>query len=474
MIIRALLLSTLVFSSAGVTWSEEQWKAGVAKENITPDEWIWMSGYGSRNHPAESKLTDLWAKALVLQDASGRHGVLITLDLVGIDRQLASTVAQQIEAKHNLDRSQIAFCCSHTHTGPALKNNLGPLHYLVISEEQQHKVEAYGESLKQKIVGVVDAAFARLKPAKLSWGSGTSSFATNRRENRPESDVPRWRLDGMLKGPVDHDVPVLAVHDVAGKLVSVVFGYACHATVLSIYSWSGDYPGFACAMLEENHPDAIAMFWAGCGADQNPLPRRTVELAKHYGQRLAAAVDAVLMTTEMQELSPTLSTTFREIPLPLDTLPSREQIEANTQSSNKWEVARAKMLLSQLDRGEPLSQTYPYAVGSWILGDDVQWVFLGGEVVVDYALRIKDEQRGQRSWIAGYANDVMAYIPSRRVLREGGYEGGGSMVYYGLPAHWSPDVERLIVDEVQRQLIHRQSLRQPTPKSKENSQRLEP
>jgi hypothetical protein len=45
----------------------------------------------------------------------------------------------------------------------------------------------------------------------------------------------------------------------------------------------------------------------------------------------------------------------------------------------------------------------------------------------------------------------MAYIPSRRVLAEGGYEGGGAMVYYGLPTVWSPDVEELIVREARRQ-----------------------
>jgi hypothetical protein len=47
----------------------------------------------------------------------------------------------------------------------------------------------------------------------------------------------------------------------------------------------------------------------------------------------------------------------------------------------------------------------------------------------------------------------MAYIPSRRVLGEGGYEGGGAMVYYGLPSPWSDEVEKVIVDEVKRQAV---------------------
>ena len=75
----------------------------------------------------------------------------------------------------------------------------------------------------------------------------------------------------------------------------------------------------------------------------------------------------------------------------------------------------------------------------------MQFITLGGEVVVDYAFRLKSELSGVKTWVAGYSHDVMAYIPSRRVLQEGGYEGGGAMVYYGLPASWNPAVEETII-----------------------------
>jgi hypothetical protein len=110
------------------------------------------------------------------------------------------------------------------------------------------------------------------------------------------------------------------------------------------------------------------------------------------------------------------------------------------------------MLLENLDAGQALTQRYPYPIAMWKLGQDVQWAFLGGEVVVDYALRLKGELSGRKTWVAGYSNDVPAYIPSRRVLAEGGYEGGDAMVYYGLPTRWAPEVEELIVAEVHRQI----------------------
>ena len=101
-----------------------------------------------------------------------------------------------------------------------------------------------------------------------------------------------------------------------------------------------------------------------------------------------------------------------------------------------------------MEQGSPLSATYPYPVQVWRLGPELTWVALGGEVMVDYSLRLKKELGLGKTWVAGYSNDVMAYIPSLRVLKEGGYEGGGAMVYYGLPSPWAPRVEEDIVTAV--------------------------
>ena len=439
-----------VLVCTGSVPADEAWRAGAAKINITPDKLIWMSGYGNRDHPAEGKLTDLWAKALVLDDAAGQRGVLITLDLVGIGRKLSLTICDSLKQQYGLDRRQVAICTSHTHTGPAVGRNLEPLHYLQVDHHQRSLIDQYAETLHRKVIELVGHAIQDLSPSSLAWGNGTATFAVNRRNNS-ERHVPQLRLAKELKGPFDHDVPVLSIRNSEGQLKSVVFGYACHSTVLSFYQWSGDYPGFAQQELEDSHPGCVALFFAGCGADQNPLPRRTVELAQHYGRRLATAVDAVLLTSEMTPVSSQLKTSYEEIDLALDTIPSRDQIEADARSENRFVAARAKMFLGRMDAGQPLSQTYPYPVGAWQLGE-IQFVILGGEVVVDFALRLKAELAGAKTWVAGYANDVMAYIPSRRVLREGGYEGAGAMVYYGLPTPWAPTVENDIVHSARTQL----------------------
>ncbi|MCI0459239.1 MAG: neutral/alkaline non-lysosomal ceramidase N-terminal domain-containing protein [Gemmataceae bacterium] len=423
------------------------WKAGAARVNITPKERMWMSGYGGRDKPAEGKLHDLWAKALVLEDPSGRRAVLVTMDLVGIDRTLSVEVCRAFKEKYGLAREAILLSVSHTHTGPVVGGNLAPMYDL--DAKQQKYIADYTRELHASLVRVVGDALERLAPAELSWGIGHSTFAVNRRTNK-EASVPKLREAGRLKGPVDHDVPVLAVRDPQGQLTAVVFGYACHATVLSFYQWSGDYAGFAQIELEKAHPGAVALFWAGCGADQNPLPRRTVQLAEHYGRRLADAVEDVL-GSPTAPVTGGLGAAYAEVDLPLSDLPSREQLVKDALAKDRFVARRAKMLLEQLKEKGSLRGIYPYPVQVWQLGSELTWVALGGEVVVDYALRLKKELGPGKTWVMGYANDVMAYIPSLRVLKEGGYEGGGAMVYYGLPAVWAPRVEEILVAAVHEQ-----------------------
>ena len=445
----AVNVASVFCFAADFARGQTQWKVGVARVNITPEPAMWMAGYASRNHPATGKLTDLWAKALALEDDRGQRAVLVSLDLVGADGQLTRAICRELRMAHSLERDQIAFCFSHTHTGPVVGRNLAPLHYLQLDESQRQRVDQYAAHLHQLVVQVVGKAVAGLAPAHLAWGTGAATFAVNRRNNS-EPQVPALRASGTLVGPSDHAVPVLAARRDDGQLVVALFGYACHATVLDFYQWSGDYPGFAQIELEKQHPGCLALFWAGCGADQNPLPRRKTDLAKQYGKQLAAAVDQVL-ATKMDRIEGALTTSYREVPLPLDQLPSPEEIAQDVSSKNRYTAARARMLLAKLAEGRPLEPSYAYPVGVWRFGKQIQFVFLGGEVVVDYALRLKLELGGQRTWVAGYSNDVMAYIPSRRVLREGGYEGAGAMVYYGLPTTWAPDIERRIVDAVHAQ-----------------------
>jgi len=117
-------------------------------------------------------------------------------------------------------------------------------------------------------------------------------------------------------------------------------------------------------------------------------------------------------------------------------------------SSDVYTQRNAQLMLAILDRDGKLPDHYPYPIEVWQFGKDLTLIALGGEVVVDYSLRFKRQYGFDNVWVAGYSNDVFAYIPSRRVLLEGGYEGGGAMLVYGQPAPFTWAVEETIAEKV--------------------------
>lgn len=442
---RAALVLLIAAAMGPTPATAAGWQAGTSKVAITPRESMWMSGYAARTKPSEGAVHDLWAKALAIRAPDGRKALLITLDVVGIDRDLSNRIRDALKQRHGLDRDRIVLSCSHTHCGPVIRTNLLTMYRL--DDAQRRKIAEYAKRLEQAVVDVAGEAIGHLADARLAWSVGRSDFAVNRRANR-ERDVPALRDRLALKGPVDHDVPVLRVARPDGSLISVVFGYACHCTVLSFYKFCGDYAGFAQYDIEARHPGATAMFVAGCGADQNPIPRGALSLAERYGKQLAGDVEGVL-SGPMRPIERGLSTSYEEIPLAFSHIPTREELEKDTRAANYPVAGRARYLLEVLDARGRIEPTHSYPIEVWKL-DDLTWIFLGGEVVVDYSLRLKRNLGSSHTWVSSYCNDVMAYIPSLRVLKEGGYEGATSMAPYGQPSPWAESVEEAIIEAIAR------------------------
>ncbi|WP_128548472.1 neutral/alkaline non-lysosomal ceramidase N-terminal domain-containing protein [Larkinella soli] len=415
------------------------WKAGVARVVITPEQPMWMAGYAARNHPAEGKLHDLWAKALALEDETGKRAVLVTTDLLGFPKGLSDRIRERLRTGQNLSKAQVILSSSHTHSGPVLKDALYDIYPLEPAELA--KVADYTRRLEDQVVALIGQAVKNLEPVRLFAANGVTRFQVNRRNNREAV----LRDQSELKGPNDYAVPVIRVEDAKGGLKAVVFGYACHPTVLDTYQWSGDYVGFAQLELEKGHPGATALFFQGAGGDQNPLPRRTVPLARQYGRELAAAVDRVLEDA-MRELPAGLTTAYTEVDLRLAPPPSESELAKMTTEGESYMKRWAARMLTEKKQGKPVLTSYPYPVQLWKLGDQ-PLLSLGGEVVVGYAVELK--RRFGREWfVMGYSNDVMGYIPTHTVLQEGGYEGASSQMVYGLPSVWDASIETAILQAV--------------------------
>lgn len=421
----------------------QEYKVGVARFDITPRDPIWLSGYGSRNKPSEGVEQQLFAKALAIEDAGGARSVLVTVDLIGFPAEFTDKVAEVVKTKHGIARDRFMLVASHTHTGPVMYNSLGGMFDL--KGRDAEVVESYTRRVMDELPVLVGDALRDLKAARLAFGHGRATFAANRRVFRANGVQFGVNPDGL----VDHDVPVLRVDEADGKLLAIVFGYACHCTTLGgdHFRIGGDWAGYAQEYLELAHPGATALFVTGCGADSNPEPRGKLEFARQHGAHLAGSVAAVL-TRPMAPVTGTIRAAFDHVQLPLAEPPSRDEFVKRLSDRNEFVRRHAQRQLDVLDRNEPLMKSYPCPVQVWRFGEDLTLIALGGEVVVDFVLRLKRELGAEKLWVAGYANDVFAYVPSVRILTEGGYEAEYNLIYYGLPTRFAPAVEETLIRSI--------------------------
>jgi neutral ceramidase len=435
-VVAGTALSPLVFTPQRGETQTAGWRAGVAAVDITPSESLWMAGFAWRTQASQGVALPLHAKALALSASGRRPSILVTVDLLGLTADMTARVANDVRRRHGIARADLLFNASHTHCGPVVDEQLSVAYDL--SPEQWAAIRKYTTRLEGQLVSVIGDAVARLRPARVGYSRGEAGFAANR------------RVTFTPDGPVDHSVPVLRVSRSDGAPLAIVFGYACHNTTLqdTFVRYHGDYAGVAQAALEERHQGTTALFVSGCGADANPRPRGTLEDVQAHGTALADAVDRAL--PQSQPLAPVLRTAFGTVDLPFVTDAARERWRKRLTIEEVYLRRHAALMSRAVAQNGRLPRAQPNPVQAWRVGTDLTLVALGGEVVVDYALRLAREHPDSRMWVAGYSNDVFGYVPSLRVLREGGYEGGDAMIYYGRPAPFTDGVEELVVGEVRR------------------------
>jgi hypothetical protein len=416
---------------AGALWGADL-KAGFGRRQITPPLPILMAGFDNRTKPAESVANDIWVKSLAFQDSTGQKLIVITVDLVTMPREMIDMVAARVTYRQHIDRSHVVINMSHTHSGPALE---WPPH---TDREMMLRIETYRNKVIDSMAEAAAAAVADLQPAEITYATGKVGFSHNRRERTPNGG---WVFGMDPKGPVDQTVPVLRVLGPGGKVRGVLFGLSCHPSVLTyeFFMISGDYAGIAQAAWEKAHPGATGMFMQLCGGDQNTYPRRKVELVEKYGLELATEVARVTegpMKTVHGPLKIAMLTT--ELPFAPFSL---EQYEKQAKDPDELVRTHAERLLRQYQSGQAPLPGLPYTMQAIQFGKDLTLLAMNGEVVVDYCLRVKKEYGAEGMIVAGYSNARPCYIPSLRVLKEGGYEARDNILMGSLPNLFSDQVE---------------------------------
>ncbi|MBN1418455.1 MAG: neutral/alkaline non-lysosomal ceramidase N-terminal domain-containing protein [Planctomycetes bacterium] len=453
-IIGAIAFLAAAATTRGVRGAEasSEWKAGVASTVITPDLPVWLDGYAARDKPAEEKVHDLLAKALVIEDAAGTRFVIVSADILRIPREVRDAVAKEARERFGIAPENLLLNASHTHCGPMVTVREASLWNA--PPEFVKKSQDYIAGLGPAFIDLIGRALDALAPARLSYAHARAGYAMNRRLKTDRGVLNHPNPDG----PVDHDVPVLRIEDPPTekdpgvRIRALLFGYACHATTLCFFQVCGDHPGFAQRYVEEAHPGTTALYLAGCGGDQNPYPRHGpdgLEYCMQHGRALANAVETALLARPRPVRGP-LRAALSEIALPFASVPTREALESQAASRNASERKRAEALLAILERDGSLPASYPYLIQVVRFGDDLVLAALAGEVVVGYSLQLKAKIEGPAVWVAGYSNDVFGYVPTARILEEGGYEGTGSLSLSALTAPFDPSIETRILEEVHR------------------------
>ena len=421
-----------------------QWQVGVAKADISPVESVPLAGYGGKTRMSKEIIHPIWLKAVAIKDSKGETSGLVTADLVGLSNKMVAIIANSAIEKYKIPRANLILNTSHNHSCPVTEDVLW-LYYELTPEEMAAK-DRYTAMIYKRYDEVISDALKNMEPAELHYELGLAGIAVNRRRSRgPESRA--------FGGQVDQDVPVITVKS-GNQLKAVLFGYSCHTTALGGLSINGDYAGFAQLELEKANPGSVAMFIQNCGGDANPLPRirgndqEATRLASMYGSILAESVRQVI-SAPMKPLSGPLTAVIGETELFLQPGVPLAELKKQLPGLNGMAKRVVEHQIDQYEKQGAPPDRVKYPIQVWRFGTDFTFIALTGETVVDYSLKFKGLYGWNDTWVFGYNNDLLSYVPSERVLKEGGYEGDSGMAEYGHRAPYKKGIE----DQISK-LVH--------------------
>ncbi len=463
--------------------AETQWHIGFGKVEVTPNEPVRLSGYASRDKPHEGVADPLFARAMALSEsapesvspgdkqpntASQRPAtrVIVSVDSIAVVASMTQRISEVLEKEYGISRSDFVLCSTHSHAAPHASSGLTNLYRTPLSPEETAAIDRNSARIEQGILKAVAEAMNKRKPARLAIGQSTANFAVNRRVLKDGV----WSNFGIqADGPVDRRVQVMRAVGADGKLLGAAFMYACHCTTLgpSFNQVSADWAGLSASQMEREIEGTVFVPVIGCGADANPEPRRNYDDALEHGKEMAASLKTALANKfEAIEQFPVSHFGYAGL---APEMPTKQELEAQRTDKDAARRHWAESMLATWSKMGRLPETYPAPIHTWQFGKQLIWVFLGGEVVVDYQIRFEKSLPANNVWVAAYTDDVFAYVASERMRAEGGYEVDFSMIYYNQPGRWQSGTEDLI--ERRTQEILKQDAPADKPRDPQSSLR---
>jgi len=411
-------------------------KAGVSKIKITPRPGLEMAGYGVYiNRIGKEIHDDLYARALLFDDGR-KKALLIVCDLCGIGRHFVVRYRQEISKTIKIPENNISISATHTHSGPVTV-------YLRGWGEMD---KGYMAFLREKILEAAQEANNNLEPVLVGAGIGKVEIGVNR----------------VVKGGLmDTSLIVLRVDDYKGKTKAVFYNYAAHAVVggPSNIAVSADWPGFASSKIDAALGKGTAVFAQGCCGDINAKDACTssFEKMKEHGEQLAEeALRIYGKIKPAQNLGVSMRSKLVNLPL---RVPDEEFVEgimsryAEQRKQPDWERFYREWkedTLREISRN--VRDTLPVEIQVLMLGKDILFAMLPGEVFTKWGLKIKKCSPAKNTFVIGIANDEVGYIPDEDDFARNGYAADMVPVICGF-FHFAPNVGETLVAAVRELLL---------------------
>ncbi|GIP32939.1 neutral/alkaline non-lysosomal ceramidase N-terminal domain-containing protein [Paenibacillus sp. J2TS4] len=411
-------------------------KLGTAKLDITPPKPIPLAGFAHRQGNYDDIARRLYVRVWYFQqlDAQGQphQALLVQADIIWWGSERMEAIYALLEKRWGLKREEVILHASHTHGGPQTSDLfMSALGTMDLS---------YVEWMEEQLMAGIEQAYANLEPVSLERGSGACQIGIHRRKEIEGS----IRMAPHPEGPIDTEVTVIRYRNEDGAVRGVMFHYTCHSTTTGDNRVTSEYPGAAMENVErELGEGVIASFLQGCCGDIRPALIRegafysgTEEDVGRLGQQLSDQVIEVLSRPMSRVPSAGLASHRQAVELSFRKLPSVEELQDRSGAegvAGEW----SRLLMNHPERNRP---SIPLTMNIIRIADGLAFLAMDGEIVVEYGMFIKKISEGSVLPLA-YSNGMIGYVPTARQVEEGGYEGGDSAVYFGLPSAFEPALE---------------------------------
>lgn len=410
---------------------------GVARELITPYFKTNISCTGAFGVPFEGIHDDVYVKTVVLEDGKTK-ALIVATDLLFHDRSLNQWVKEYANKHYHVPEEHIVINHSHNHNAPS-----------ALGYDDAHVSQEYEDFLRERLFRCIDRAFANTFEGELSHTSIEEYFLNVNRRRVMDDGTIQNRPNPM--GPKNSMVDILKVCDKKGRVRILIACYACHpAFYADLMEISAEYPGRLCHKLEDKYYGCTALFLQGFAGNIktniNVRGDRFIhatyddidEMALLLQNKISKAISSHIFSTVRLDIG---GVGF-EIPIEIEPAPKEYFADAIGKRLNKPLLDRnAKKILENYDTMENKLTLH---AGILKLSSELCIAHMGGEPCFEVE-EIVEQSLGIKKVIFSGYSDAAAYIPTDKLIPEGGYEVD-SFLEYGFKGEFKVGVDRKIFE----------------------------